>query len=148
MSDTKDTEKTLFEALARQEAALNQIDALADLKKDYVAYAGEELEEGAVRASKEEIIEALKTVQDPEIMINIYDLGLVYDLRQKDSGNVEIDMTVTTPMCPVAGVLPQQAADAVADLSGVGRVEVKIVWEPAWTPEFMSDDAKMMFELF
>ncbi|MDR1693962.1 MAG: iron-sulfur cluster assembly protein [Lactobacillaceae bacterium] len=94
------------------------------------------------------MIEALKTVQDPEIMINIYDLGLVYDLRQKDSGNVEIDMTVTTPMCPVAGVLPQQAADAVADLSGVGRVEVKIVWEPAWTPEFMSDDAKMMFELF
>lgn len=142
-----ENEKTLLEALARQEEAMNQID-MVDMKKDYIAYAGNELAKGTEYASKEEMIEALKTVQDPEIMINIYDLGLIYDLRQKDNGNVEIDMTVTTPMCPVAGILPQQAADAVSAVKGVGKVEVKIVWEPAWTPEFMSDDAKMMFELF
>lgn len=145
---TDENEKTLLEALARQEEALNQIDEQVDLRKDYIAYAGIELEEGIKHATKDEMIEALKTVQDPEIMINIYDLGLVYDLRQKENGDVEIDMTVTTPMCPVAGILPQQAADAVSAVNGVGKVEVKIVWEPAWTPEFMSDDAKMMFELF
>lgn len=144
--DKTDNEKMLLEAFAKQDE-LEQA-TIESLKKDYIAYAGTKLEQGVSFAEKDKMIEALKTVQDPEIMINIYDLGLVYDLRQKDNGDVEIDMTVTTPMCPVAGILPQQAADAVALVEGVGKVEVKIVWEPSWTPEFMSDDAKMMFELF
>ena len=89
-----------------------------------------------------------KTVCDPDIMVNMWDLGLVYDIRQAENGDVEIDMTVTAPNCPVAGVLPAQAAEAVAAIDGVGMVTVKLVWEPEWTFERMSDDAKMMFELF
>jgi len=116
--------------------------------KDYVATAGAPLSEDTALSSREQIIDALKTVSDPEIMINIWDLGLVYKIEQKEHGDVYIEMTVTAPTCPVAGVLPQQAADAVAQLDGVGRVEVKIVWEPVWTVANMSDEAKAMFELF
>ena len=115
---------------------------------DYKATAGEPLPEKSEKASREAIIEALKTVSDPEIMVNIWDLGLVYDIRQAENGDVEIDMTVTAPTCPVAGVLPAQAAEAVAAVDGVGVVTVKLVWEPEWTFERMSDDAKMMFEVF
>ena len=119
-----------------------------DYKKDYVAKAGTSLSEGEKTASRDEIIEALKTVSDPEIMINIWDMGLVYKIEQKANADVYIEMTVTSPMCPVAGILPQQAADAVASIKGVGEVEVKIVWEPAWSLANLSDEAKEMFELF
>ena len=119
-----------------------------DYKKDYVAFAGKPLEKDEIPASKDDIIEALKTVSDPEIMINIWDMGLVYKVEQQDNGRVYIEMTVTSPMCPVAGVLPQQAADAVALVKGVGEVEVKVVWEPAWSLEMLSDEAKEMVELF
>ena len=119
-----------------------------DLKKDYVAKAGEPIRKGGKTAERDAIIDALKTVSDPEIMINIWDMGLVYKIEQKANADVYIEMTVTSPMCPVAGVLPQQAADAVASVEGVGEVEVKIVWEPAWSLANLSDEAKEMFELF
>ncbi len=117
-------------------------------KKDYIATAGSPLPEGEKKAAKEDIIEALKTVCDPEIMINIWDMGLVYDIRIDDEANVEIDMTLTAPGCPVAGILPQQAADAVSLVEGTGFVTVKIVWEPAWSMERLSEDARAMMELF
>lgn len=119
-----------------------------EYKKDYIATAGTALAEGVPTASRETIIEALKTVSDPEIMINIWDMGLVYKIEQQEQGRVYIEMTVTSPMCPVAGILPQQAADAVALVEGVGEVEVRVVWEPAWSFEMLSDEAKEMFELF
>ena len=75
-------------------------------------------------------------------------MGLIYKIVQEDDGSVKIEMTVTAPTCPVAGILPQQAADAVSKLDGVGVVEVKIVWEPAWTIENLSDEAREMIELF
>ncbi len=100
------------------------------------------------KSTKEQIIEALRTICDPEIMINIYDLGLVYDIRQLDNGDVEIDMTLTAPTCPVAGVLPGQAAAAVAALDGVGVATVNLVWEPAWSIERLSDEAKALLEMF
>lgn len=120
---------------------------LENYKKNYVAKAGTP-QQGSDLASREDIINALKTVSDPEITINIWDMGLVYKLEQKDNGDVYIEMTVTSPMCPVAEVLPTQAAEAVAAIKGVGCVEVKIVWEPAWDISMMSDDAKAMVELF
>lgn len=135
-----ENEKFLMEAFALQEEA--------DLKKDYIAHSGTKLSAGVAIASLDSIIDALKTVEDPEIMINIYDLGLIYDIRQQSDGDIEIDMTVTTPMCPVAGVLLQQAADAVSGVVGVGEVVVKIVWDPPWTTDRLSEDAKMMFEIF
>lgn len=118
-----------------------------ELPADYTATAGQPLPEGEKLAAKEDIIEALKTVCDPEISINIYDLGLVYDIRQSPNGDVDIDMTLTAPGCPVAGVLPQQAADVVALVEGVGQVSVKIVWEPAWSIDRLSEEAKAMMEL-
>ena len=126
-------------------AAMTQNDIQS---QEYIAVAGElkPLEEKT--ATREDIIEALKTVCDPEIMINIWDLGLVYDIRIAQDGTTDIDMTLTAPGCPVAGVLPQQAADAVALVEGTGVVTVKIVWEPAWSLERLSEDARAMMELF
>ena len=121
---------------------------IEEYKKDYVAKSGSPLIGGEMIASRDTIIDALKTVSDPEIMINIWDMGLVYKVEQKDNGDVYIEMTVTSPMCPVAGVLPEQAAQAVASVEGIGEVEVRIVWEPAWSMDMLSDEAKEMFELF
>ncbi|MBR2033311.1 MAG: DUF59 domain-containing protein [Alphaproteobacteria bacterium] len=118
------------------------------MQQDYTAYAGSKLDSGVKKSTREEIIEALRTVSDPEIMINIWDMGLIYRIDIKDNGDIDIDMTVTAPTCPVAGILPQQAADAVAALDGVGIVTVKVVWEPAWTIENMSEEARAMFEFF
>lgn len=113
----------------------------------YKAYAGKELAADMKPAKMFDIVEAIKTVFDPEIPINVYDLGLIYKINQADNGNIHIDMSLTAPGCPVAGILPQQVADAVAGVSGVGTVEVEIVWEPAWSLERLSDEAKMMLEM-
>ena len=139
----------MTEDLDHNEAQLMQALALQDdaVSKDFKAYAGEHKPTDEKIASKEDIIEALKTVCDPEIMINVYDMGLIYDIRQQDNGDVEIDMTLTAPTCPVAGVLPQQVADAIALVEGVGKVEVKVVWEPAWSLDKISDDARAMIDL-
>lgn len=139
------------EIINADEAQLLGALGLADgaTPQDYIAYAGKKLPaETKEFAAREDIVNALKTVSDPEIMINIWDMGLVYKIEQLEDGDVKIEMTVTAPTCPVAGILPQQAADAVALVNGVGVVEVKIVWEPAWTIENLSEEAKAMFELF
>ena len=115
--------------------------------QDFVAYSGNELAKDATKAKMFDIVEAIKTVSDPEIPINVYDMGLIYKIDQQDNGDLNIDMTLTSPTCPIAGVLPQQVADAAAAVAGVGKVEVKLIWEPAWTPDKMSDEAKEMLEL-
>ena len=132
------TEASLLEALALQDK---------DSLKDYIAYAGQEKPTGEKTAAKEDIIEALKTVCDPEIMINVYDMGLIYNIDLRENGDVYIEMTLTAPTCPVAGILPQQVADAVALVEGTGRVEVKVVWEPAWSLDMISDDVRMMMDM-
>ncbi len=115
---------------------------------EYVAIAGQPLPEGVHPAKMYDIVEAIKTVSDPEIMINVYDLGLIYKIHQEESGDLAIEMTLTAPGCPVAGILPQQVADAAAGVEGVGKVEVKIVWEPAWTLDRLSEEAKAMLDMF
>lgn len=131
----------------KAEAELLQALAAQAPAEDYVVQSGSAIAEGTPLATSEAIVEALRTVSDPEIMINIYDMGFIYDIRQLLNGNVEIDMTLTAPTCPVAGILPQQAADAVAALDGVGIAIVKVVWEPAWTPERMTEEAKAILEM-
>lgn len=111
------------------------------------ATAGEPLQPGETVADRDTVIEALRTVYDPEIPVNIYDLGLVYDLEVADDGTVKVEMTLTAPACPVAGELPQWVADAVAGVEGTGEVEVSLVWDPPWTPERMSEDAKMLLDI-
>ena len=92
------------------------------------------------------IIEALQTVYDPELPINIYDLGLIYGFTQDDYANISIEMTLTAPACPVAGILPMQVAEAVAKIDAIGEVSVTLTWQPSWHKDMMSEDAKLVFD--
>lgn len=100
------------------------------------------------RVSIDSAIRAMETVFDPEIPVNIYDLGLIYDCTVTADGDVAILMTLTAPTCPVAGELPKQVADAVADCEGAGIVTVTLTWEPPWRPDMMSEDARMAVDFF
>ena len=94
-------------------------------------------------ASEAEVTVALQTVHDPEIPVNIYDLGLIYEITIAEDGSITIEMSLTAPACPVAGEMPGEVARAVAALPGAGVVSVNLVWDPPWTPERMSEDAKL-----
>lgn len=137
------TEARLLEAMS----ATTETAPEAIVPLEYSAYAGEKLSSGTAKATVEDIVEQIRTVYDPEIPINVYDMGLIYKIGQNDEGDVYVEMTLTAPTCPIAGVLPQQVADAITQTNGVGKVEVKLVWEPAWTPDKMTDEAKAMLEL-
>lgn len=116
--------------------------------EDLSAEAGQALPAGAEIAGRDAVVEALRTVFDPEIPVNIYDLGLIYRLDIAADGAVDIDMTLTAPTCPVAGAMPQQVANAVAAVPGVGEVAVALVWDPPWTMERMGEDARLALGLF
>src|ERR1700743_2335215 len=90
-----------------------------------------------------EIVAALKTVFDPEIPADIYELGLIYKVDISDERAVDVSMTLTTPNCPAAGELPTQVENAIASVPGVGVVNINLVWEPAWSPDRMSDEARL-----
>jgi FeS assembly SUF system protein len=90
-----------------------------------------------------DIIAALKTVYDPEIPADIYELGLIYRIDIDDDRNIAIDMTLTAPACPVAGEMPGWVENAVSSVPGVGHVDVKMVFDPPWSTERMSDEAKV-----
>ena len=112
------------------------------------ARAGAKLMEGPQKAPDEAIVEALRTVHDPEIPVNIYDLGLIYDTERLEDGDVRILMTLTAPACPVAGEMPYDVAAAVSGVSGVGEVEVVLTWEPPWTQDRMTEDAKLILNIY
>ena len=95
---------------------------------------------------KERIIAALRTVHDPEIPVNVYDLGLIYSIDVRDDGAATVTMTLTAPNCPMADVIVGQVETRVRDVAGCSSVEVELVWEPAWTPEMMSEAAKLELE--
>lgn len=114
---------------------------------NYSATVGEALPVGTPLASREDIISALKAVQDPELMLNIYELGLIYDINQQPNGDVSVLMTLTSPMCPIAGEMPAIAAHAVSSVPGVGRVTVTLTFDPPWTLDRLSDDVKLMMGL-
>jgi FeS assembly SUF system protein len=91
----------------------------------------------------EEIVAALRTVHDPEIPVNIYDLGLIYRIDRVDEHSVAIEMTLTAPGCPVAGILPGQVQAAVERVPAVDQCSVSLVWDPPWTKEKMSEEARL-----
>lgn len=93
----------------------------------------------------EEIIRTLKTVYDPEIPVDIYELGLVYDVQVSDEGAVKVVMTLTTPNCPVAESLPQEVKEKILKIDGVKEVDLELTFEPTWTKDMMSEEAR--FEL-
>ncbi|MCZ7643054.1 MAG: SUF system Fe-S cluster assembly protein [Pseudorhodoplanes sp.] len=96
----------------------------------------------------DEIVSALKTVYDPEIPADIYELGLIYKVDIKDDRAVDVDMTLTTPNCPAAGELPMMVENAVASVAGVGPVKVSVVWDPPWDPSRMSDEARVVLNMW
>jgi metal-sulfur cluster biosynthetic enzyme len=96
-----------------------------------------------VLPSEEQVREALKQVIDPEIGINIVDLGLVYEITIGDDGKVEVIMTLTSPGCPLGPIIHAQVNHALSDLDGVTDIAVNIVWSPPWRPEMMSEEAKL-----
>ena len=95
-----------------------------------------------------EIVTALKSVYDPEIPADIYELGLIYKVDIGDDRNVTVDMTLTTPNCPSAAELPSMVENAVASVPGVGGVKVSIVWDPPWDPSRMSDEARVALNMW
>ena len=116
--------------------------------EDISAVAGAKLTDAAGPPDEGKIVDALRTVHDPEIPVNIYDLGLIYEIDRHDDGDVFLVMTVTAPACPVAGELPGQVAQAVAEVKGVGEVHVRLTWDPPWTPDRMSEDAKLALDMY
>jgi FeS assembly SUF system protein len=121
-------------ALERAQAFLGKDDAATQASK-------ERLEE--VGALGERIIEALQTVYDPEIPVNIYELGLVYKVDVEADNKVLLEMTLTSPSCPVAETLPPEVEHKVAAVEGVSACEVRIVWDPPWNPSMMSEEARL-----
>ena len=89
------------------------------------------------------LVEACRTVYDPEIPVNIYDLGLIYTIDANDENEVNVTMTLTAPGCPVAGEMPGWVAEAIEPIAGVKQVDVKLVWEPPWGMDMMSDEARL-----
>ena len=97
--------------------------------------------------NKEEIIACIKTVMDPEIPVNLYDLGLIYSINNNNN-NILIEMTLTNPNCPVAGQMPENVAKSIDQINGLRSIEVKLVWEPKWNKNLMSEDAKLALDIF
>lgn len=108
----------------------------------------ERVEAAGEPSMKEKIVDVIKTCYDPEIPVNIYELGLIYDIDVSDHGNVDIKMTLTSPACPAAGSLPPEVETKVGSIEGVNSVKVEVVWEPTWTPEKMSEAAKLQLGMF
>ncbi|HET9810544.1 MAG TPA: SUF system Fe-S cluster assembly protein [Sphingomicrobium sp.] len=116
-------------------------------KRDYLAgFLAGETEDKAPAGNdeiKDRIVEALKSVYDPEIPVDIYELGLIYDIEVSEDGDALVKMTLTTPHCPVAESLPNEVELRILSVPGVRDAEVKVVWDPPWDPSKMSDEARL-----
>jgi FeS assembly SUF system protein len=112
------------------------------------AEAASALPEAEIARLTDEIVAALKTVYDPEIPADIYELGLIYKIDIADDRSVKVDMTLTTPNCPSAQELPQMVENAVSSVAGVGKVDVAVVWEPPWDQSRMTDEARLVLNMW
>jgi len=110
------------------------------MSEDYFDISPEEL--------KDDVIEMLKTIYDPEIPVNIYELGLIYDITISDEFKVDINMTLTAPGCPVAQSFPGDIEAKVATVPNVNEVKVELVWDPTWTKDMMSEAAQLQLGMF
>ncbi len=103
----------------------------------------EPLTDETIDGLKGSIVAVLKTVYDPEIPVDIYEMGLIYEVDLRDGGNVYVRMTLTSPMCPVAEILPPEVEAKVRTVEGVNDVELELVWDPPWNPSMMSEAARL-----
>jgi len=104
--------------------------------------------ESQIQDLDQKVIEVLKTCFDPEIPVNIYELGLIYEVKVDPAENVHIKMTLTSPMCPVAGTLPPNVEAKVRNIEGVNDATVEVTWEPPWGPDKMSEEARLSLNMF
>tara|TARA_B100000965_G_C19166997_1_gene572883 strand:+ start:121 stop:507 length:387 start_codon:yes stop_codon:yes gene_type:complete len=123
----------------------NLSDFLPDKNKSYLKRFNNK--ESSKLITTMEVIECIKNVMDPEIPVNLYDLGLIYSININEN-NVLIEMTLTNPNCPVAGQMPKNVGNSLEHLDGLKSIEVKLVWHPVWTKDLMSEDAKLALDIF
>ena len=100
------------------------------------------------KINQEQVIECIRTVVDPEIPVNLYDLGLIYEIKINDKNDIKIKMTLTNPNCPVAGSMPKSVGKSVENLKDLNSIEVSLVWEPKWNKDLMSEEAKLALDIF
>ena len=100
------------------------------------------------KITQEQVIECIRTVVDPEIPVNLYDLGLIYEIKINDNNDIKIKMTLTNPNCPVAGTMPESVGKSVEKLSNLNSIEVSLVWDPKWHKDLMSEEAKLALDIF
>ena len=98
--------------------------------------------------TQNDVIDCIKTVMDPEIPVNLYDLGLIYKINVSGQNDIKIDMTLTNPNCPVAGSMPESVGKSIEKLTNYNTIEVSLVWEPKWNKDLMSDEAKLALDIF
>lgn len=139
MTDNPQTDQTVAPRAA---------DHVEDKAADNAAPAASALPETELTRMTDDVVTALKTVYDPEIPADIYELGLIYKIDIADDRSVNVDMTLTTPNCPAAQDLPVMVENAVASVAGVGKVGVKVVWDPPWDPSRMSDEARDILNMW
>ena len=96
---------------------------------------------------KEKIIKEIKKIYDPEIPVNIYELGLIYDIKVEKNNNIKVKMTLTTPNCPVAESLPKEVKDSIMEIKEINNVDLELVWDPPWDKSMMSEAAKLELNL-
>ena len=121
----------------------SEVPAASEAQPQESALSPEELE-----AFGNQLIAAMKTVYDPEIPVDIYELGLIYKVDVADNKDVTVDMTLTAPACPVAGEMPNMVRDALLTVPGIGEVTVNMTFDPPWTPDRMSEEAKLELNMF
>ena len=102
----------------------------------------------SIKIKEEQVIECIKTVMDPEIPVNLYDLGLIYEIKINDNNDIKIKMTLTNPNCPVAGSMPENVGKSVEKILNLNSIEVSLVWYPKWHKDLMSEEAKLALDIF
>ena len=123
----------------------NLEDFLPDKNQRYLRNFNNKLSNTSIK--EEDIIRCIQNVMDPEIPVNLYDLGLIYSIKINNN-NVAIEMTLTNPNCPVAGQMPENVGKSIQHLDGLKSIEVSLVWDPPWSKDLMSEDAKLALDIF
>ncbi len=100
------------------------------------------------KINQDQVIECIRTVVDPEIPVNLYDLGLIYEIKISDNNDIKIKMTLTNPNCPVAGSMPESVGRSVEKISNLNSIEVTLIWDPKWNKDLMSEEAKLALDIF
>ena len=121
-------------------------DFIPDNKSSY--YKNFNLDKISTKINTDQVIDCLKTVMDPEIPVNLFDLGLIYEININEKNDIVIKMTLTNPNCPVAGSMPQNVGKSVENLKDLNSIDVSLVWEPKWHKDLMSEEAKLALDIF